>query len=246
LFPFLLITAQLGFEPVKPGTFFEARQDPPEITAQTQMQLLMNGMMIMLEEVNSMSNEEIQSISEDPMEMAMKMMTSEKVLERVVDKNHATLVEAGVCSKEEIAILSDTGIVEKIKQNVQDQMKALTKELDKIKPPVEAMMTSSQKQAINSLSATLSVDLKELFTQKTTPSDLEIEEMRLKMIQKPNDSLMASIFGGEIHSSKGWKQTVMDGRGVIGSVMALGDHELPVGGMAGMAGIGVGAGVGEL
>jgi hypothetical protein len=140
LFPFLLITAQLGFKLVKPGNFFEARQDPPKITAQMQMQLLMDGMMIMLEEVNSMSNEELQSISEDPMEIAMKMITSEKVFERVHDKNLATLVEAGFFSKEEIAILSDTGIVEKIKQNVQDQLKAFTEELDKIKPPVEAMM----------------------------------------------------------------------------------------------------------
>jgi hypothetical protein len=197
--------------------------------------------MKMMEQMSSMSPDELQS----QMEEAMKMMTSGNILESIVDKKDevlANLEATGLVSKEEIAkYKADPVYFEEQMKGAFDQMKGIFSDPDLMKTAADAM-TGFQKAATNPLL----VDLQDLLMRKTTPSDLEIEEMRLKMIQNKentDDSIMATLFGAgdfaeKIASSKGWKESVMEGRAAIASMGDLG--------LGGMAGMGAGAGVGEL
>jgi hypothetical protein len=210
----------------------------------------MDGVLIMLEHMASMSHEERQSLNGDP----MKIITSGNVLERIVDKTLDNFVAGGIFSKEEIAMYKpDLVHIEEQAKVVFDQMKGTFPNPDKTKALVDVLMTTVQKLAPNSLLGYL----QDLLTQKTTPSDLEIEEMRLKMIQnkdKPDDSiilagtLIGTVEFAEIFSSgKGWKETVMERCAAMLATLSELLLALPLAGMAGMtAGVGAATGVGEL
>jgi hypothetical protein len=201
--------------------------------------------MQMMQEMAKMSPGELQS----QMEQAMKLMTSGDILDNIVEKKDevlANLEATGLVGKEEIAkYRADPKYFEEQMKGAFDQMKGIFSDPDLMKTATEAM--SGFQNAVNN---PLLKDLQDLLMRKKTPSDLEIEEMRLKLIQSKDsdDAIMATMFGAgdfsdRIASAKSWKASVMEGREAIAG---LGD--LGLGGMgAGMAGMGAGmAGMREL
>lgn len=194
--------------------------------------------MKMVEEMAKMSPEDLQS----QMEQAMNMMTSGNMLESLVDKKDeiiANLEATGLVSQEEIAkYRKDPKYFEEQMAGAFDQMKGIFSDPELMKTAAEAM-TGIQ----NAVNDPLLKDLQDILMKSTTPSDLEIEELRLRVIQSKDDTMVAAMFGTadfaeKIASSKMWKQSVLEGREAIASMGNLG-----LGGMAGLMG---GSGIGEL
>ena len=197
--------------------------------------------MKMMNEMANMSADQLQA----QMQSAMEMMSSGNILDSVVERKDevlANLEATGLVSKEEIdKYRADPVYFEQQMKGAFDQMKGVFSDPDLMKNAAEAM-TGLQKAAKNPILQ----DLQELLMRKKTPSDLEIEELRLRMLKSKDtadDSVMAILFGdgdfaAKITSAKEWKEGVMEGRAAMASMADLG--------LGGMAGMGAGAGVGEL
>jgi hypothetical protein len=208
----------------------KAFQDPEMMKAFEQMNA---GLQAAMEEMGKMEPEKIQK----QMEEAMKAMTSGDIVEAVIEKKDevlANLKKTGLVSEEELKKYeADPRYFEDQMRTAFDQMKGLFNP-ETLKTATEAMM--GMQEAFND---PVVKELQELLLADTV-TDLQIEELRLKIIQKPEllsgDNPALAMFAGiadDVKNTAKWKKGFMEGRDALKA-------------MKGAAGkMGTGAGVGE-
>jgi len=199
-------------------------------------------------ELSKMKPEEIQ----EQMKQAMEMMTSGDVMDNVIQNKEevlANLEATGLVSAEELAkYKSDPAYFEEQMRGAFGQMKDLFGDPDLFGKLGESM--ESFQEAFNN---PVLKEMQELLLQEEEPTDLQIEEMRLKMIKAGKDSdgkndILGSMFGLDdlqeaMKDEKLWKESMLEGRKAVKELasMAGGSDLLKAAG-----GMGAGAGVGEL
>lgn len=180
------------------------------------------------------------------MEEAMKLMSGGDVMDAVIGKKDevlANLEQTGLVSAEELAkYKSDPAYFEEQMKTAFDQMQGLFSDPEMMKSAGEAMMGMQE-----AFSDPIVAELQELLMADTV-TNLEIETMRLKLLQKPSlmeDSPALAMFGGigdEVKDADKFRKGFEEGRAAIKEVLgAAGAMGTGMG-----AGIGAGAGMGEL
>jgi hypothetical protein len=213
----------------------KAFEDPETMKA---LNAMGDGLQQAMEEMGKMDPAQLQA----QMEEAMKMMTQGDVMDSVLDKKDevlANLEQTGLVSAEELAkYKADPAYFEEQMKSAFSQMQGLFSDPNMMKSAMEGMQGMQE-----ALADPVVTELQELLMADSV-TDLEIETMRLKLLQKPSlmeDSPALAMFGGigdEIKDADKFKQGFYEGRAAIKEVMSA------AGGMGGM--MGAGAGMGEL
>jgi len=217
----------------------KAFDDPETMRA---MEAMGTNMKEAMEQMGNMDPAQLQQ----QMEEAMKLMSGGDVMDAVIGKKDevlANLEQTGLVSAEELArYKSDPAYFEEQMKSAFDQMQGLFADPEMMKSAGEAMAGMQE-----AMSDPTIAELQELLMADSV-TDLEIETMRLKLLQKPSlmeDSPAMAMFGGigdEVKDADKFKKGFQEGRAAIQEVMGgMG----AMGGGGGMGGFG-GAGMGEL
>jgi len=192
------------------------------------------GIQNAFKDIGNMDPEEMQkNINE-----AVKMMTNGDIMDSVLDKKDevlANLEKTGLVSAEELAkYKADPAYFEEQMRGAFDQMKGLFDNPDLMSGAAEALETMK-----DMMSNEVFEELRQLLMADTV-TELEIEEMRLKLIADPNTmkslgSGMAGLTEDDVKDAGKFKESFLEGRKMWQEMMEGG------GGMMGQ-----GAGVGEL
>jgi hypothetical protein len=213
----------------------KAFEDPETMKALNSMG---DGLQQAMEEMGKMDPAQLQKQMED----AMKLMTQGDVMDSVLEKKDevlANLEQTGLVSAEELAkYKADPAYFEEQMKSAFSQMQGLFSDPDMMKSATEAM-----KGMQDAMSDPVVTELQELLMADSV-SDLEIETMRLKLLQKgmAEDSPALAMFGGigdELKDADKFKKGFYEGRSAIKELLGA------TGGM-GAGQLGAGAGMGEL
>ena len=215
----------------------KAFEDPAAMDAIKQMSV---GMEDVMKELGKMSPEALQA----QMEEAMKLMTQDDIMDAVISKKEdvlASLEQTGLVPPEELAkFKADPAYFEEQMKGAFDQMKGLFQNPDLIK-----MATDTMKGMQDALTDPLLAKMQELLMADHV-SEVEIEELRLSFLQKPNwmeDNPAMAMFQGlseEVKDAQKFKDGFLEARKAIGDM--LGSMDLDADGASAR----VGAGFGEL
>jgi hypothetical protein len=199
-----------------------------------------------LKQLQNLSPEQIQEQMAQVAEMIQKGDLVDSIIEQK-DEVLKNLEQSGLVPPEELAkFKKDPDYFESQMRGAFQQMQGIFSDPNLLQASANAMKNFEQ-----ALEDPLVQDLQKLLMQPNDPTDDEIEEMRLRMLQSQNDeetnTVLSSMFGLDdfqtsLRDVALWKESLMEGRKAIQEMAALAGAR----GGASAGRVAAGAGVGEL